>query len=149
MKTFAVMALAALVGTSAAAQGRVRLGPTISSISIEDASGTAHAFTSFGASAGLITGDDGEVGLSIARYHDLSVDGCPRALTLYALDEYYYPVGPRGLAPYASTEVGLARVTQVSSALGGCGGLLGSTPTTSSEIAIAFGLGVRVNLGDR
>jgi hypothetical protein len=81
--------------SSAAAQRRVRVGPVAGIIGLEDAAGRSHRFTGFGGSAALITGDDGETGLSVARYSDLSTDGRVRRLTLYALDSHYYPVGTR------------------------------------------------------
>ena len=125
------------------AQRRFRLGPTLSSLSLEDASGTGHGFTSWGGSVALITGDDGESGLTVARYGDLALNSCERSLTLYALDSYYYPVGTRGVAPFASGELGLARVTDADQ---GLLGLCGSTQATN-QLAIGFGLGVRVNAG--
>jgi hypothetical protein len=137
--------LSALV--PAAAQRRVRLGLMGSSISLEDLSGSAHGFNSFGASVALISGDDGETGLSVARYHDLSTDNRVRRLTLWSLDSYYYPVGTRGLAPFAATELGLARVTESAST---CVPLLScrDTVSTTSQFALGFGLGLRANLGD-
>jgi hypothetical protein len=128
---------------SAHAQHRFRIGPTVSSISLEDQSGNGHSFSSFGGSAALITGDDGETGLTISRYHDLSTDGRTRRLTLVGLDSYYYPVGTRGVAPFAATELGLARVTESASL---CPLLCQDTVSTSSQFALAFGLGVRVNV---
>src|SRR5258708_18610266 len=97
----------ACVGPAAAAQRRVRIGFTASSISIEDGSGQAHGFPSFGGSLAVITGDDGEMGVTVARYNNLSSDACTRALTFYGVDSYYYPIGPKGVAPFASTEIGL------------------------------------------
>src|SRR2546422_4982386 len=35
--------------------------------------------------------------------------------TLFRSDSYYYPVGTRGIAPFAATELGLARVTESTS----------------------------------
>src|SRR5438128_1254950 len=99
--------------SSAHAQRRVRIGPTYSSVSLEDGSGSSHSFSSYGGSVALITGDEGETGLTIARYNDLSTDKGLRRLSLYALDSYYYPVGTRGVvAPFALTALGLARVTE-------------------------------------
>src|SRR2546429_4547964 len=60
--------------SSAHAQRRIRIGPTYSSLALDDGSGSSHSFSSFGGSAALITGDDGEAGLSIAGYNDLSTD---------------------------------------------------------------------------
>src|SRR5256884_2200376 len=93
-----------------------------------------------------MTGDDGETGVTISRYHDLSTDGRARQLTLFGLDSYYYPVGARGVvAPFAGTSLGLARVTE---AKPGCLLLCGDTVSTTSQLALAFGLGVRVTVGD-
>src|SRR5438034_9344561 len=76
-------------------------------------------------------------------YTTLFRSSCERSLTLYALDSYYYPVGTRGVAPFASGELGLARVTDADQ---GLLGLCGSAQPTS-QLAIGFGLGVRVNAG--
>jgi len=135
-----------LIGASSAyAQRRIRMGPTYSSLSLEDLSGSSHSFSSFGGSVALITGDDGESGIAIARYNDLSTDGRVRRLTLLGLNSYYYPVGARGVvAPFAGTTLGLARVTE---AKPGCLLLCGDTVSTTSQLALAFGLGVRVNVG--
>jgi len=143
MTCFVVAALALASVSSVHAQRRFRLGPMLSSLSLEDASGTGHGFTAWGGSIALITGDDGETGLTVARYGDLALNSCERSLTLYALDSYYYPVGTRGVAPFASGELGLARVTDADQ---GLLGLCGSTQPTS-QLAIGFGLGVRVNAG--
>lgn len=134
----------ACLAPAARAQRRARIGVTASSISIEDGSGQAHSFPSFGGSLAVITGDDAEMGVTVARYNDLSSDACTRALTFYGVDSYYYPIGAKGVAPFASTEIGLARVTE-SSPHFGCG-ILASTATTS-EIGFAYGLGLRVNVG--
>ena len=151
MRTICLVAAALTVlgASSAHAQRRVRIGPTYSSIRLEDGSGTSHSFSSFGGSVALITGDEGETGLSIARYNDLSTDKGLRRLSLYTLDSYYYPVGTRGVvAPFALTALGLARVTEIDSLC-----LLSIIPCTTSasatsQFALAFGLGVRVNVGD-
>jgi len=143
MTCFVVAALALASVSSLHAQRRFRLGPMLSSLSLEDASGTGHGFTAWGGAAALITGDDGEAGLTVARFGDLALNSCERSLTLYALDSYYYPVGTRGVAPFASGELGLARVTDADQ---GLLGLCGSTQPTS-QLAIGFGLGVRVNAG--
>src|SRR3989442_10349513 len=90
--TILLLAGLSLIGAaSARGQRRIRVGPTYSSLSLEDLSGASHSFSSFGGSAALITGDDGETGLTIARYNDLSTDGRVRRLTLFGLDSYYYP----------------------------------------------------------
>ena len=140
-----VTALALAAVPSASGQRRVRIGPTYSSISLEDLSGNSHGFASFGGSAALIAGDDGETGVTISRYNDLSTDGRVRRLTLFGLDSYYYPVGAGAtVAPFAGTLLGLARVTE---AKPGCLLLCGDTVSTTSQLALAFGLGVRVNVG--
>jgi hypothetical protein len=142
-----VVALSFVTTGPLPAQRRVRIGPTFSSIAIEDAAGASHSFGSYGGSVGLITGDDGETALTVARYPDLTPNPCVRDLTLYELDSYYYPVGTRGVAPFASTGLGLARVTE--SALqtplpitGSCGGV-----SSTSELGLGFGLGVRLSMG--
>src|SRR5438132_11942389 len=127
-------------------QRQFRIGPTYSSISLQDLSGKSHAFSSFGGSAALVTGDDGETGITVARYNDLSTDGAVRRLTLFALDSYYYPIGTRGVAPYAATELGLARVTESAAACLPVVFCSPDTVSTSSQLALAFALGVRVNL---
>ena len=141
--TILVIALACAAFGQVAAQRRARIGPTVSSISIEDGSGSSHSYTSFGGSVAFLTGDDGELGIGVARYGDLSSNNCVRQLTFVGLESNYYPVGPKGVAPYASTSVGLARVTDQDV------GLLGicSSATPTSEIGLGFGLGVRLNLG--
>jgi len=145
MKRLLLCGLAlACLAPAARAQRRVRIGGTVSSISIEDGSGQAHAFPSVGGSLAVITGDDAEMGVTIARYNDLSSDACTRALTFYGLDSYYYPIGPKGVAPFASTQIGLARVTE-SNPRFACG--VFATTATTSELGFAYGMGLRVNLG--
>src|SRR2546426_3146806 len=136
-----------LVGISSAhAQRRVRIGPTYSSLSLEDRSGSSHSFPSYGGSVAFITGEESETGLTIARYNDLSTDKGLRRLSLYALDSYYYPVGTRGVvAPFALTALGLARVTEVDSLC--LLSIIACSASATSEFALAFGLGVRVNVG--
>jgi opacity protein-like surface antigen len=134
-----------LVG-HAAAQGRARLGPTVSTISIQDGSAASHSYSSFGGTVALITGDDGEFGLAISRYGDLSSDACVRALTFLGVESNYYPVGAKGIAPFASTAIGLARVTE-SSPRFGCGVI--TTTDTTNQIGLGFGLGVRINAGNQ
>jgi hypothetical protein len=145
MRNACVVAAALVLASVSSVQGqrRFRVGPTLSSISLEDATGNGHGFSSWGGSVALITGDDGETGLTVARYADLALNSCERSLTLFALDSYYYPVGARGVAPFASAELGLARVTDADQ---GLLGLCGSTQATS-QLALGFGLGVRVNAG--
>ncbi|MBI1967384.1 MAG: hypothetical protein HYS40_05300, partial [Gemmatimonadetes bacterium] len=68
----------------------------------------------------------------------------------YGLTSNYYPVGASGIAPFASTEIGLARVTESSALLTStCSGPIPPAVETASELGFAFGLGVRVNAGDR
>src|SRR5437016_6249035 len=113
MRTTCLLAAALwLAGiASAEAQRRIPVGPTYSSLSLEDQSGSSYSFPSYGGSVALITGDESETGLTIARYNNLSTDHGIRRLTLYGLDSYYYPVGARGVvAPFALTALGLARV---------------------------------------
>jgi len=141
--TLLVIALACVPPGRVAAQRRARIGPTVSSISIEDGSGSSHSFTSFGASVAFLTGDDGELGIGVSRYGDLSSNSCVRQMTFVGLESNYYPVGPKGIAPYASSALGLARVTdQDVGFLGIC-----SSAAPTSEIGLGFGLGVRLNLG--
>ena len=133
--------------SSAHAQRRFRIGPTYSSLGLDDASGSGHGFSAFGGMVAFLTGDDGEAGIAVTRYHDLSTDNRARRLTLYALDSYYYPVGTRGVvAPFAATTLGLARVAESAPlcVLLTCR----DTVSTTSQLALAFGLGVRVNVGD-
>src|SRR5437879_3736653 len=132
---------------SAQAQRRIRIGPTYSSLSLEDQSGSSYSFPSYGGSVALITGDESETGLTIARYNNLSTDHGIRRLTLYGLDSYYYPVGARGVvAPFALTALGLARVTEIDS-LCLLSIICDASASATSQLALAFGLGVRVNVG--
>lgn len=144
MRHLLLAVLAALLALPAAAQRRIRLGPTVTAVSLQDAVGAAHTFWAYGGAAAFLTGDDSELGLAVARYHDLSPDNCARALTLFALDSYFYPVGAKGVAPFASTQVGIGRVTE-STPRFGCGVL--PTTSTSTQIGLAYGLGVRVAAG--
>ena len=134
--------------SSAHAQRRFRIGPTYSSLGLDDRSGSSHSFSGYGGSAALVTGDDGETGLTIVRYGDLSTDQGIRRLTLFTLDSYYYPVGAGGVvAPFALTALGLARITEVDSlclVIVSCS----ATASATSQLALAFGLGLRVNVGD-
>src|SRR2546425_11218652 len=90
---FVVAALAVASVSSLHAQRRFRLGPTLSSLSLEDASGTGHGFTAWGGAAALITGDDGETGLAVARYGDPAVNSCGGPLPLLAHRSYTSPEG--------------------------------------------------------
>jgi hypothetical protein len=135
-----------MVATQAArldAQRRLRLGPTLHTIAVENGTGASRDYTAFGGALALLTRDDAETGLTVVRYGDLSDNACVREMTLYALDSYYYPVGARGLAPFAAVQVGLARVTESDAPL--LFSCVPSTPrSTTNEIALAYGLGLRV-----
>src|SRR5437867_466999 len=147
MRTLSLVLVALAVAGTSAAQRRARIGPTVSSISIENGSGSSNAFTSFGGSLALLSGDDGEFGLGVSRYGDLSNNSCVRQMTFIGLESNYYPIGAKGVAPYASTEVGLARVLDQDPLLSllGCN----TSAQTSNELGLSFGLGVRVNLGNQ
>src|SRR5712692_4240936 len=133
-----VAGLSLIGAASAQGQRRIRVGPTYSSLSLEDLSGASHSFSSFGGTAALITGDEGETGLTVAHYQDLSTDGSLRRLTLFGLDSYYYPIGTRGVAPFAATTLGLARVTESAPATQCPPLLCQDTVSTSSQLALAF-----------
>lgn len=145
MRTFFLSVTLLTLAGGAAAQGRARLGPTVSTMSIEDGAGASHSYSSFGGAFAVITGDDGEIGFAVSRYNDLSSNTCTRQLTFFGVESNYYPVGPKGIAPFASSALGLARVTDQDV------GLLGicSSATASSELGLGFGLGVRLNLGNQ
>src|ERR1051325_11345010 len=86
------------------AQRRVRLGPTVSSIAIDDGSGS-QSFRSVGGTLAFLSGDDGEIGVGeigvgVSRYGDLSNTTCTWQMTFLGLESNYYPVGARGIAPY-------------------------------------------------
>src|SRR4029077_18523838 len=106
--------LLALAGACLAApalgQRTVRIGPVYSSVSLDDGSGVSHHFSAYGGTLALLTADDDETGFTVMRYNDLSTSSCPRSLTFFGLDDNYFPVGASGVAPFASTEVGIARV---------------------------------------
>ncbi|MFN2572684.1 MAG: hypothetical protein ABR537_13910 [Gemmatimonadales bacterium] len=138
--TIALIALA--VPGIIAAQRPARIGPTVSTISIEAGTGS-RSFTSVGGSFGFLSGDDGEIGVGFSRYGDLSSNSCVRQLTFAGIESNYYPVGAKGIAPYASTAVGLARVTDQDV------GLLGicTAAQATNQIGLGFGLGVRLNIG--
>jgi hypothetical protein len=131
----------------AAAQRPVRIGPTFSSIALQDANGSSRSYSSYGASIDLLTGDDAESGLTISRYNNLSNDACIRALSLLGVESAYYPIGAKGVAPFASTELGLARVTGPP-LTATCSGLFPTSIQTSDQLGLAFGLGVRVGSND-
>ena len=145
MRTLVWCVTADTLAGNVAAQGRLRLGPTVSSISIQDGSGVSHSYPSFGGTLALLTGDDGEIGFAVSRYNDLSENTCTRQLTFFGVESNYYPVGAKGVAPFASTALGLAHVTdQDAGLLGICTGA-----AATSELGLGFGLGVRVNLGNQ
>ncbi|OLB66865.1 MAG: hypothetical protein AUI09_04970 [Gemmatimonadetes bacterium 13_2_20CM_2_66_5] len=80
MRILPLVLVALAVAGSSAAQRRARIGPTVSSISIENGSGGSNAFNSFGGSLALLSGDDGEFGLGVSRVLDqdptLALLGC-------------------------------------------------------------------------
>jgi len=145
MRTFSLVLVALAVAGTSAAQRRTRIGPTVSSISIENGSGSSNGFTSFGGSLAVLSGDDGEFGLGVSRYGDLSNNSCVRQMTFIGLESNYYPVGAKGVAPYASTAVGLARVLDQDPTLALLGCNTGAQ--TTNELGLGFGLGVRFNFG--
>src|SRR5258705_6910360 len=144
MRTLTIVLLTLAAAGNAAAQRRARIGPTVSSISIENGSGGSNSFTSFGGSLAFLSGDDGEVGVGVWRYGDLSSNSCVRQMTFIGLESNYYPIGAKGVAPFASTEVGLARGLDQGTLLSlpGCN----TSAQASNEIGLGFGLGVRVDL---
>lgn len=143
MRTLTLILIALAIAGDAAAQRRARIGPTVSTVSLENGSGTSDSYTSFGGSIAFLSGDDGEIGVGISRYGDLSNNPCLREMTFFALESNYYPVGPKGVAPFASSSVGLAHVTdQDAGLLGVC-----TARQPTNEIGLGFGLGVRVNIG--
>ncbi|HEY3219553.1 MAG TPA: hypothetical protein VGJ80_02380 [Gemmatimonadales bacterium] len=148
MRTLMIVLIALAVAGNAAAQRRARIGPTVSSISLENGSGGSNSFTSFGGSLAFLSGDDGEVGIGASRYSDLSSSSCVRQMTFVGLESNYYPVGAKSVAPFASSAVGLARVLDQDPTLTpllGCN----TSAQTSNELGLGFGLGVRVNLGNQ
>jgi hypothetical protein len=147
MRTLSTVLIALVIAGSAAAQRRARIGPTVSSISIEDGSGGSQSFTSFGGSLAFLSGDDGEIGVGVSRYGDLSSSSCVRQMTFIGFESNYYPIGPKGVAPFASTAVGLARVLDQDPMLALLGCDTGAQ--TTNELGLGFGLGVRVNLGNQ
>src|SRR2546421_12414582 len=146
MRTILVIVSALTLAGNLAAQRRARIGPVVSTISIEDGSGNSHSYTSFGGSVAFLSGDDGEIGIGISRYGDLSSDNCVRRMTFVGLESNYYPVGAKGIAPYASTAVGLARVTDQDIHLLGCG-LGRPAPPPASENGVGLGGGGPLQFG--
>src|SRR6266404_1840185 len=149
MRTLTMVVIALAVAGNAAAQRRARIGPTVSSISIEDGAGGSQSFTSFGGTLAFLSGDDGEIGAGISRYGNLSSSNCVRQLTFIGFESNYYPIGAKGIAPFASSAVGLARVLDQDPLLQfpllGCN----TSAQTTNELGLGFGLGVRVNLGNQ
>src|SRR2546430_9652888 len=107
--TLVVAAAISLSGVSSAqAQRPLRIGPTYSSPSLQDLSGATHSFSSLGGSIAFMTGDEGETGVTISRYHDLSTDGRGRQLTLFWLDSHRHPGGTTALVdPFSRPAPGL------------------------------------------
>src|SRR5256885_5402832 len=103
--TLVVAAAISLSGVSSAqAQRPLRIGPTYSWPSLQDLSGATHSFSSLGGSIAFMTGDDGETGVTISRYHDFSTDGRARQPTPLALYPDTHPAGARGVvAPLDGT----------------------------------------------
>lgn len=145
---FVLALVAALVAAApATAQRRLRFGPLVSSISIENGNAVASSFSGYGATLALLTGDYDETGLVVFRYNDLSDNSCTRQVTFLGLNSSYYPIGARGIAPFASTELGLARVSEAQVPL--LFSCTASTPVeTTSQLGLGFGLGVRVGIGN-
>ena len=149
MRTLTMVLIALAVAGNAAAQRRARIGPTVSSIAIEDGAGGSQSFTSFGGTVAFLSGDDGEIGVGISRYGNLSSSSCVRQMTFVGFESNYYPIGAKGVAPFASSAVGLARVLDQDPLLQfqllGCN----TSAQTTNELGLGFGLGVRVNLGNQ
>jgi len=145
MRTFSLSVTLLTLASGVAAQGRARIGPVVSTISIEDGSGANHSYSSWGGVFALLTGEDGELGFGVSRYSDLSSNSCTREMTFYGVESNYYPVGPKGVAPFASTALGLARIIDQDA------GLLGicSSSAPTNQLGLGFGLGVRFNAGNQ
>ena len=147
MRAPCLVCVFALTAGAAAAQRPVRFGPTFSTISLQDGNGQSHGYSSYGATVAFLTGDDGESGITVARYNDLSSTSCARQLTFIGVASSYYPIGAKGIAPFASTELGLARVTEAQAPL--LFSCTSSTPVqTSNQLGVAFGLGLRAGTSD-
>ena len=142
-----IFVLAAVAVPTADAQRPFRFGPTYHSIAVDDGTGDTHRYLGYGASVAYLSADDGEMGVTISRYDDLSNNACVRQLTFYGLDSFFYPIGAGGIAPFATAQVGLARVTEAEAPL--LFSCTSTTPvTTTSELGIGYGLGVRVGSKD-
>src|SRR5882757_254932 len=92
MRTLTLLLIALAVAGNAVAQRRARIGPTVSTISIDAGSGSSQSFTSFGGTFALLSGDDGEIGVAVSRYNDLSNNNCVRNMTFFGVESNYYPV---------------------------------------------------------
>jgi hypothetical protein len=147
MRSLSIVLAALVIAGSAAAQRRARIGPTASIIALDDESGGSKSFPAFGGSFAFLSGDDGELGVAVSRYGDLSSGSCARRMTFAGVESNYYPVGPKGIAPFASTTFGLARVLDQNPELLPLGCASGAA--TTSEIGLGFGLGVRVAVGSQ
>jgi hypothetical protein len=136
-----------VVATPAVAQRRLRFGPLASTISIENGNAVSSSYGGYGATLALLTGDYDETGLVVMRYNDLSDNSCTRQVTFFGLNSSYYPIGARGIAPFASTELGLARVSEAQVPL-----LFSCSATTlvqtTNQVGLGFGLGLRVGIGN-
>jgi len=143
MRILSILLAALVVAGSVSAQRRARIGPTVAIIALEDESGT-HTFPAFGAGLALLSGDDGEIGVAVSRYNDLSNSSCQRQMTFFGAESNYYPVGASGIAPFASTALGLARVLDQNPGLLPLGCATGAAQT--NEIGFGFGMGVRLNV---
>ena len=144
MKRLLLIFVALALAGSAHAQRRFRIGPIVNLVALDEG-GSTETFTAFGGTLALLSGQDSETGLTISRYADLSTSACERSLTFFGIDSYYYPVGAGGVAPFASTQLGLARVTDADP---GLLGICSPSAEPTNELGIGFGLGVRVNAGD-
>jgi len=145
--SLAALAAAVVLAMPVAAQRRLRFGPLVSTISIENGNAVASSYGGYGATLALLTGDYDETGLVVTRYNDLSDNSCTRQVTFLGLNSSYYPIGARGIAPFASTELGLARVSESQvPLLFNCSAV--TAVETTSQLGLGFGLGVRVGLGN-
>lgn len=142
----ALLVAVAVAARPAAAQRRVRFGPLVSTISVENGTAVASSYGGYGATLALLTGDYDETGLVVFRYNDLSDNSCARQVTFFGLNSSYYPIGAKGIAPFASTELGLARVSEAQAPL--LFSCTAATPVeTTNQLDLGFGLGVRVGVG--
>ena len=74
---------------------------------------------------------------------------CVRQMTFVGFESNYYPIGAKGIAPFASSAVELARVLDQDPLLRfqllGCN----TSAQTTNELGLGFGLGVRVKLSNQ